>query len=100
MNVPRKPEGVRQAESKLDQAIREYFDEVSKAWENDNPGMIVGWIAGMALTRIEEGDEEDNLMIVSSPGINNYLARGVADATAESFQMQATGWGEIDDGVE
>ena len=91
-----KPEGVHKAEAKLDHAVREYFTEVSLAWENDNPGTLVGWTLGMALYRMEAGDDEDNLMIASSPGLNNFMARGVADATAESFQAQASGWGEIE----
>ncbi len=92
-----KPEGVDRAKAKLDEAVREYLREVSLAWENDNPGVIVGWVMGLGITRFEQGGEEDNLMIESSPGINNYLARGIADATAESFQAQASGWGEMED---
>lgn len=92
-----KPPGVDKAKQALDEAVREYFDAVSEAWENDNPGYVVGWILGIGLTRMEDGDEEDNLMIESSPGMNNYLARGVADATAESFQAQASGFGNIVD---
>lgn len=92
-----KPEGIKQAKAKLDTAIHEYLAEVSAAWKNDNPGIVVGWTLGIGLTRFEEDGEEDNLMIESSPGINNYLARGIADATAESFQAQASGWGDMED---
>ncbi len=72
----------------------------SVAWENDDPGMVVGWTIGIALTRFGQDGlaDEDNLMIESSPGINNYMACGIADATAESFQMQASGWGDMEDG--
>lgn len=96
MNTP-KPPGVDAARRKLDQAVREYYTAVSVAWENDNPGMLVGWTLGMALSRFDAEQEEDNLMIESSPGLNNFMARGVADAAAESFQAQASGWGEMED---
>lgn len=92
-----KPEGVDAARSILDHAVRDYYTAVSEAWGNDNPGVLVGWTLGLGITRFEANGEEDNLMIESSPGINNYLARGIADATAESFQAQASGWGEIND---
>lgn len=94
-----KPEGVDRAKAKLDQAVREYVEECAVAWENEDPGMVVGWTIGIALTRFGQDGlaDEDNLMIESSPGINNYMARGIADAAAESFQMQASGWGDIED---
>lgn len=99
-NGEQKPPGVAIAKSKLDQAVRAYHAAVSVAWENDNPGIVVGWVMGMAVSRYDENDvEEDNLMIESAPGLNNFMARGVADAAAESFQAQASGWGEQDDDV-
>ena len=92
-----KPPGGMVSKRKLDQAVREYVQECATAWENDNPGMVIAWTLGVALTRFGEDGEEDNLMIESAPGTNNYLARGLADATAESFQLQASGFGDIDE---
>jgi hypothetical protein len=93
-----KPEGVLKAKAKLDQAVREYIAECAEAWEEPEPrGMVVGWTMGVALTKFGSEGDEDMLMIESSPGLNNYMARGVADATAESFQLQASGYGDIDD---
>lgn len=92
-----KPPGIMSAKRKLDKAVHEYVQECSEAWDNGNPGMIVAWTLGIALTRFEDDQEDDMLMIESAPGTNNYMARGVADATAESFQMQASGFGDMDD---
>ena len=91
-----RPQAVDDANRKLDQAVREYVTACTEAWGNE-PAMVIGWTLGIGLTRFSADGEDDMLMIESAPGINNYLARGLADATAESFQAQASGWGEPDD---
>ena len=92
-----KPQGVVNAQRVLDQAVRDYVETCAKEWKYETPGMVIGWTLGIGLTRFDEEGESDSLMIESAPGTNNYLARGLADATAESFQLQASGFGDMDD---
>lgn len=81
---------------KLDEAIREYMADFTD--ERGIDGVVVGWILGVAHARYPEGGvEEDNLLIESTEGINNFLARGLADSTAESFASQAMGYSDTED---
>lgn len=78
--------------ARLDVAVSEYYYEISKVWANDNPGMVMGWVLGLSLAAVDEDDDETNaLQIESSPGLNNFTARGIADSTAEAFAAQAYG---------
>ena len=83
---------IEKAKLKLDAAVQQYYSETSRAWNNDNPGMLMGWTLGMSLARVDEdGDEENMLQIESSPGLNNFTARGIAESAGEAFAAQAYG---------
>ena len=82
--------------AKLDEAFEEYIRDMVNAGDMD-PGVLVGWTAGLMVTHFEEdGKDRDGLLVEDKPNMNVFLARGVADATAERFQQNATGW--YDDG--
>jgi hypothetical protein len=91
--TPEQRAAIEVAKGKLDQAVLEYYSTTSRIWENDNPGMVLAWTLGLAISRIdrETGIEENPLQIESSPGINNFFASGVAMHTAEAFADQARG---------
>lgn len=78
--------------AKLDAAFDEYMQDMMSSGDAPS-GVLVGWIAGLQVMHFgEDGTDSDGILIEEKPNMNTFLARGVADATAERFQQNATGW--------
>ena len=75
---------------KLDQAVLDYIQDGVETGDFEPGGIVVGWVMGIAVSRVTDEGEFDNNLIESNPGINNFMARGLADATAEVFANQST----------
>lgn len=83
-----KPEAVTAAAANLDIAVRAYVQEVAEAYELTG-SIPVGWTIGIAIVRVDEDcDEEDSLLTECMPGTNEFLARGLASATADMFRQE------------
>lgn len=90
------------AKSALDEAVRQYIETLTPDLNEDEPDMphrvIIGWTIGIALTSIDaEGNDYDHHIVESQPGLNNFMATGLADITAEWFKAQALGVVDDDD---
>ena len=72
--------------SKLDDAVREFFEDLHR--DNDDPGVysVVSWVIGIAVTGMVDIEERDGAVFEASPGANLYTIRGLSDATAEFFR--------------
>lgn len=78
--------------AKLDQAFEDYITDMVNTGDM-MPGIMVGWIAGVQVTHFEaDGFDRDGFLVEDRLNMNVYLARGVADATAERFQQRASGY--------
>ena len=82
---------------KLDQAVRDYIQDGVETGDFSPGGIVVGWVMGIAISRVTDEGEFDNHLVESNPGINNFMARGLADATAEAFAYQSTAAYSSDD---
>lgn len=79
--------------AKLDAAFEEYVQDMMSTGDAPSGGVLVGWIAGLQIMHFgEDGVDSDGILTEEKPNMNTFLARGVADATAERFQQNATGW--------
>ena len=77
---------------KLDDAFQEYVRDLINSGDME-PGMLIGWVAGMAFTHFgEDGEDRDGIMTEDAPNMNVFLARGLVDATAERFGQTASGF--------
>ena len=98
MNETKEQKARRMArKAKLDEAFQEYIRDMLKNGDIE-PGILVAWVAGMQITHFgEDGEDRDGMIAEDKPGMNVFLARGVADATAERFQQTATGFYDPED---
>ena len=78
-----------QRRAKLDEAVREYMRDGVESGDF-SPGIVSGWVLGVCHSVVNERGEFDNHLVESNPGINNYMARGLADATAKAFASQSS----------
>lgn len=72
--------------NKLDDAIRDFFDDLRHDEDDGGPYSLVSWVLGIAATGIDDGEERDAAVFESAPGANLYTVRGLSDATAEFFR--------------
>lgn len=78
--------------SKLDDAFGEYVRDMVDSGDMP-PGIMIGWIAGVAVSHYhEDGSESDGMFVESTRGLNNFMSRGLSESTAEVFADQAGGW--------
>ncbi|WNO27817.1 hypothetical protein SEA_HUWBERT_66 [Microbacterium phage Huwbert] len=74
---------------RLDDAVREYIESMRAEGKIPDGHFTTGWILGISMGGYEEAKEIDGLITESSPGINNFMASGLAQATGEEFSYQA-----------
>lgn len=84
-------------QAKLDAVVDDYIRDMIN--HGDMPaGIVGGWVCGISVVHFSpDGTDSDGLLVENQPNLNTFLARGVADATAERFQQQATGYYEDDE---
>ena len=78
----------------LDNAVREYVQHGIKSGDFDDTSVISGWIIGISTAGYEGGKDIDGHIVESSPGVNNFMAAGLALATSTAFESQM--YGDVD----
>ena len=73
---------------RLDEAVTEYFQGGVEEGVFDGGGLIIGWTLAVAVSRIIDGDEADGLFVEQSPGMNNFMAAGLAVGASGVFENQ------------
>lgn len=82
--------------AKLDAAFEEYVRDMVNTGDMP-PGILSGWVAGISVVHFDpSGSDTDGILTESTPNMNSFLARGVADATAERFGQVASGFFEME----